>query len=74
MPLEKAAKSRFWDRYIELLKQARVAESHRWSVASRAAHSTLRDQEGGSRTSLTTNFYLIRSGFSLSSAHWAGLF
>jgi hypothetical protein len=74
MPLRTAAKSRFWDRYIEILKQASVAESHCWSVASRVAHSTLRGQESVSRTGLTTNFYLIRSGFSSSNAHWAGLF
>jgi hypothetical protein len=47
MAMEKAAESRFWDRYIEVLKQAEVPElAHRWYVVRIeryiAAHSKLR--------------------------------
>jgi integron integrase len=47
MAMEKAAESRFWDRYIEVLNQAKVPEiAHRWYVVRVeryiAAHSTTR--------------------------------
>jgi len=33
MPVEKAAEARFWDRYIQVLKQAKVPKTQRrWYV------------------------------------------
>ena len=47
MPMEKAAESQFWDRYIEILKKANVPDSaHRWYVVRVeryiAAHAAVR--------------------------------
>jgi integron integrase len=72
MPMEKAAESRFWDRYIEILRQAKVAEqSHRWYVVRVeryiAAHSTLRLRL---HTPSTLDAYLADAGRDASLPGW----
>ncbi len=72
MPMEKAAESRFWDRYIEILKQAGVHEpAHRWYVVRVeryiAAHSTLRLRL---HTPTTLDAYLTEAGRDASLPGW----
>lgn len=72
MPMEKAAESRFWDRYIKILKQAKVSEpAHRWYVVRVeryiAAHSTLRLRL---HTPSTLDAYLATAGRDTSLPGW----
>ena len=72
MPSEKAAESRFWDRYIEILKQAGVPVlAHRWYVVRVeryiAAHSTLRLRL---HTPTTLDAYLSEAGRDASLPGW----
>jgi integron integrase len=72
MPMEKAAESRFWDRYIETLKQSGVPEpAHRWYVVRVeryiAAHPTLRLRL---HTPSTLDTYLSAAGRDASLPGW----
>lgn len=72
MPMEEAAESRFWDRYIEILKQASVPEpSQRWYVVRVeryiAAHSLVRLRL---HTSSTVEAYLSVAGRDVSQPGW----
>jgi site-specific recombinase XerD len=70
--MEKAAESRFWDRYIEILKQAAVPEAaQRWYVVRIeryiGAHSTLRLRL---HTPATVEAYLSAAGRDVSLPGW----
>lgn len=72
MPMEKAAESRFWDRYISVLKQVGVPEpTRRWYVVRVeryiAAHSTLRLRL---HTPSTLDTYLSAAGRDASLPGW----
>lgn len=72
MPMERAAESRFWDRYIEILKQAGVPGSvQRWYVVRVeryiAAHSTVRLRL---HTPSTMEAYLSAAGRDASLPGW----
>src|SRR5438270_6257528 len=64
MPMEKAAESRFWDQYIQILKGTDVPEkAHRWYVVRIeryiAAHSPLKLRD---HTASVVQDYLAQAG------------